>query len=67
MSIHILDNIKRWQQSESPSFIDKPISTHEYLINLAITAQNEIGWDKLLRGPFSPIWNPCYEQWEKRI
>ena len=55
MSIHILDNIKRWQQSESPSFIDKTISTHEYLINLAIAAQTEIGWDNLIRGLLSPI------------
>ena len=65
MTIHIVDNIKRWQQSETPSFIDKPISTHEYLINLAITAQNEIGWDNLLRGLLTPIWNACHRQWEK--
>ena len=65
MSIHILDNIKRWQHSESPSFMDKPTSTHEYLINLAITAQNEIGWDNLLRGLLSLIWNLCHRQWEK--
>ena len=67
MPIQILDNIIIWQHLQLPVFIDKLTSTHEYLINLAITAQNEIGWDKLLRGPFLPIWNPCYEQWEKRI
>ena len=65
MSIRILYNIKRLQQSESPSFINKPISTHKYLINLTITAQTAIGWDNLLRGLLSPIWNSCHQQWEK--
>ena len=63
MSAMIIRNIHLWTKNCQQEYILTPATAHEYHINLAIERQTEIGWENMIRGITTPIWNTCHTLW----
>jgi hypothetical protein len=54
-----------WLWSEQTTFDVAPPADHPFaaLLSQAITDQNRIGWDQIVRGRLATAWGDCYISW----